>query len=75
MPKYHYELTRIESLSMQSLPRQEIAYLAALFTYIAKGRAAINPELGAVDAESFGLEQGLCRYEARLVAWPCQEPF
>jgi [protein-PII] uridylyltransferase len=68
MPKYNHEFPALSQI-MQSLPRQEIAYLAALFHDIAKGRGGDHSELGAVDAEAFCLEQGLGRYEARLVAW------
>jgi [protein-PII] uridylyltransferase len=68
MPKFNDELPALSQI-MQSLPRQEIAYLAALFHDIAKGRGGDHSELGAVDAEAFCLEQGLGRYEARLVAW------
>jgi [protein-PII] uridylyltransferase len=68
MPKFNNELPALSQI-MQSLPRQEIAYLAALFHDIAKGRGGDHSELGAVDAEAFCLEQGLGRYEARLVAW------
>jgi len=68
MPKYNAEFPSLSQI-MQSLPRQEIAYLAALFHDIAKGRGGDHSELGAVDAEAFCLEQGLGRYEARLVAW------
>jgi [protein-PII] uridylyltransferase len=68
MPKYNDEFPVLSQI-MQSLPRQEIAYLAALFHDIAKGRGGDHSELGAVDAEAFCLEQGLGRYEARLVAW------
>ncbi len=68
MPKYNHEFPMLSQL-MQSLPRQELAYLAALFHDIAKGRGGDHSDLGAVDAEAFCLEQGLGRYEARLVAW------
>ena len=66
--EYDHELPQVSPI-MQQLPRQEIVYLAALFHDIAKGRGGDHSELGAVDAEAFCLEQGLSRYEARLVAW------
>jgi [protein-PII] uridylyltransferase len=68
MPKFNDEFPKLSQI-MQSLPRQEVAYLAALFHDLAKGRGGDHSELGAVDAEAFCLEQGLGRYEARLVAW------
>ena len=68
MPKFNHEFPALSQI-MQSLPRQEVAYLAALFHDIAKGRGGDHSELGAVDAEAFCLEQGLGRYEARLAAW------
>ncbi|HKZ74936.1 MAG TPA: [protein-PII] uridylyltransferase, partial [Steroidobacteraceae bacterium] len=66
--RYDHELPQASAV-MQALPKQEIAYLAALFHDIAKGRGGDHSELGAVDAEAFCLEQGLSRYDARLVAW------
>ncbi len=68
MPKYDQELPDLSRL-MQRLPKPEVAYLAAIFHDIAKGRGGDHSELGAVDAEAFCLEQGLSRYDARLVAW------
>ncbi len=68
LPRFDHELPGLSRI-MQALPRQEVAYLAALFHDIAKGRGGDHSDLGAVDAESFCLEQGLSRYDARLVAW------
>jgi [protein-PII] uridylyltransferase len=68
MPKYDHELPGLSSI-MQILPKPEIAYLAALFHDIAKGRGGDHSDLGSVDAEAFCLEQGLSPYDARLVAW------
>ena len=68
IPRFDHELPNLSRI-MQSLPRQEVAYLAALFHDIAKGRGGDHSDLGAVDAEAFCLEQGMSRYDARLVAW------
>ena len=68
IPRYDSELPQASRI-MQQLPRPEVAYLAALFHDIAKGRGGDHSELGAVDAEAFCLEQGLSPYDARLVAW------
>jgi len=66
--RYDQELPEASRI-MQQLPRSEVAYLAALFHDLAKGRGGDHSELGAVDAEAFCLEQGLSPYDARLVAW------
>jgi [protein-PII] uridylyltransferase len=68
LERFDHEFPRMAVL-FRSLPRPELAYLAALFHDIAKGRGGDHSELGAVDAEAFCLEQGLSRYDARLVAW------
>jgi [protein-PII] uridylyltransferase len=66
--EFDQELPRVSAI-MQQLPKPEIAYLSALFHDIAKGRGGDHSDLGAVDAEAFCLEQGMSRYDARLVAW------
>ena len=66
--EFDHELPLVSPI-MQQLPKPEIAYLGALFHDIAEGRGGDHSELGAVDAEAFCLEQGLSRYDARLVAW------
>ncbi|HNR22442.1 MAG TPA: [protein-PII] uridylyltransferase [Steroidobacteraceae bacterium] len=66
--RYNHELPQVSQVFAE-LPKPELAYLAALFHDIAKGRGGDHSELGSVDAEAFCLEQGLSRYDARLVAW------
>jgi [protein-PII] uridylyltransferase len=68
LPRFEHEFPELSRL-MAMLPRPELAYLAALFHDVAKGRGGDHSELGSVDAEAFCLEQGLSRYDARLVAW------
>jgi len=70
-----FALTRFDheyphcSRIMQSIEKPEIAYLSGMFHDIAKGRGGDHSALGAVDAESFCLEHGMSKYEARTVAW------
>ena len=68
LTRFDHEFPRASEI-MQALPNQEVAYLSGLFHDIAKGRGGDHSELGAMDAESFCLEHGMSRYEARLVAW------
>jgi len=68
LDRFNHEFPRCSEI-MQELPTPEIAYLAGLFHDIAKGRGGDHSELGAIDAESFVLEHGMSRYDARLVAW------
>ncbi|HEX7048386.1 MAG TPA: [protein-PII] uridylyltransferase [Gammaproteobacteria bacterium] len=68
LPRFDSEFP-VCSLIMQNLPKPELAYLAGLFHDIGKGRGGDHSELGAADAETFCLEHGLSKYDARLVAW------
>ena len=68
LERYDHEFPKLAQI-FRALPKPELAYLAAIFHDLAKGRGGDHSELGAVDAEAFCLEQGLSRYDARLVAW------
>jgi len=48
---------------------KEVLYLAGLFHDIAKGRGGDHSTLGARDARRFGLQLGLPRADAELLAW------
>ena len=68
LERYDHEFPKLAQI-FRALPKPELAYLAAIFHDIAKGRGGDHSDLGAVDAEAFCLEQGLSHYDARLVAW------
>ena len=71
LPRFDGEFPHCSAV-MQRLEKPEVAYLAGLFHYIAKGRGGDHSELGAVDAEAFCREHGMSRYDARIVAWLVQ---
>jgi [protein-PII] uridylyltransferase len=48
---------------------KDVLYLAGLFHDIAKGRGGDHSTLGARDARRFGLQLGLPRADAELLAW------
>jgi [protein-PII] uridylyltransferase len=54
---------------MNTLPKEELVYLAALFHDIAKGRGGNHSELGAIDAYDFCRLHHLSEYDSHLVSW------
>lgn len=51
------------------LEKPELLYLAGLFHDIAKGRGGNHADLGAVDAEEFGLNHGLSAEDSEFIGW------
>jgi [protein-PII] uridylyltransferase len=54
---------------LETIPKQELLYLAGLFHDIAKGRGGDHSQLGARDAYKFCKEHGLSNYDSKLVSW------
>lgn len=54
---------------MNTLPKEELIYLAAIFHDIAKGRGGNHSELGAIDAYDFCRLHHLSEYDSHLVSW------
>ena len=51
------------------LEKPELLYLAGLFHDIAKGRGGNHADLGAIDAEEFGLNHGLSARDSEFIGW------
>ena len=51
------------------LKKPELLYLAGLFHDIAKGRGGNHADLGAIDAEEFGLNHGLSQSDSEFIGW------
>jgi len=54
---------------MQSIPKQELLYLAGIFHDIAKGRGGDHSDLGKKDALNFCRNHQFSEFDSRLVAW------
>ncbi|WP_122665216.1 [protein-PII] uridylyltransferase [Pseudomonas viridiflava] len=59
----------LASKVMGRLPKPELIYLAGLYHDIGKGRGGDHSELGAVDAEAFGIRHQLPDWDTRLIVW------
>ena len=68
VPEFAHEFPFCSEL-IQTIPKQELLLIAALYHDIAKGRGGDHAELGAVDAEAFCRRHGLSDYDTHLVTW------
>ena len=62
----------LASKLMAKLPKPELIYLAGLYHDIGKGRGGDHSELGAVDAEAFGVRHHLPKWDTQLIVWLVQ---
>ena len=59
----------LASKLVERLPKPELIYFAGLYHDIAKGRGGDHSELGAADAQAFGVRHKLPAWDTRLVVW------
>ncbi|WP_437881506.1 [protein-PII] uridylyltransferase [Pseudomonas sp. LRF_L74] len=62
----------LASKVIDRLPKPELIYLAGLYHDIGKGRGGDHSELGAIDAEAFGVRHHLPAWDTRLIVWLVQ---
>lgn len=67
-PEYAHEFPRCTRI-MQSIPKPEVLYIAALFHDVAKGRGGDHSELGAIDVLQFCADHRLSDYDTALAQW------
>ncbi len=68
LPQYRDEFPLCSEL-METLPKRELIYIAALFHDIAKGRGGDHSTLGEADVTEFCRQHQLSDYDTRLAAW------
>jgi len=68
MPRFADELP-FASRVFSQVRRPELLYIAGLMHDLAKGRGGDHSELGADDAQQFGLDHGLSNADSALIAW------
>jgi len=71
VPEFSHEFPLCSEL-IQSIPKQELILITALFHDIAKGRGGDHSELGAIDAIDFCKQHDLSEYDTNLIAWLIQ---
>lgn len=68
VPEFRHEFPMCSDI-IQTIPKQELLLLAAMFHDIAKGRGGNHEELGAEDAYAFCQQHKLSQYDSKLVHW------
>jgi len=68
VPEFSNEFPLCSEL-INTLPKQEVILIAALFHDIAKGRGGEHSTLGALDAIEFSKQHDLSQYDTNLIAW------
>ena len=68
VPEFQQEFPLCSEV-IETIPKQELLLLAALFHDIAKGRGGSHSELGAIDASEFCQTHELSAYDTDIVTW------